>query len=235
MRCLAWVEAVLHLEGEVRASGAELVTSLRCHPTGEEPTLIADCLRVKLCTPLFVFTLCALGSWSLAGQAPNRSLAFDAPVDQSSAVSFFWFGDMDSHFRQPMNFFVVPASDRRLHTVEIDHARHANGGWNAYMTVSETENLIAHLKHPRLLWSDSGRREVLKGSFQRANSGSMDITVLSSKGTAKAYIRIAEMCDQLALLDSAMPTRRILWQFQLLRVDDGCAVPGFNDSVVPTD
>ena len=50
------------------------------------------------------------------GQPWRPSGCFD---NRRTALSFFWFGDMESHFRNPVNFFVVPDADHRLHKVEL--------------------------------------------------------------------------------------------------------------------
>lgn len=170
-----------------------------------------------------------------ASQKASHSLILSAPVDKQTAVSFFWFGDMDSHFREPMDFYTVPAADPRLHTVKVREAVYPDRPWTTFVTASEMERLIVGLESLDLNWVDSSRREAFGDRNHRENSGFLNVLVLTSKGTAKSYIRIARMCDELAVLDSAMPTPRIRWQFQLLRVDDGCIVPGFYDSEVPRD
>lgn len=166
------------------------------------------------------------------GQIAGRNPVLSAPVGNQTAVRFFWFGDMDSHFREPMDFYTVSATDPRLHTVEMPDPNHLDRPWTTFVTVPEMKHLIGGLESLNLNWVDSSRREAF-GNLHPFENSFLDITVLTSKGTAKGYIRIARMCDQLATLDSAMPTPRIRWQFQLLRVDDGCIVPGFFGSEVP--
>jgi len=63
----------------------------------------------------------------------------------------------------------------------------------------------------------------------------MDLTVVSSRGTAKAEIRLTRMCDDLLKIDDAMPTPRILWQFRTLRWDDGCVIPGYRNEELPKE
>lgn len=165
------------------------------------------------------------------GQKPNQSAVLDSPVAESTAVSFFWIGDMDSHFRAPINFYAVSQSDRRFHTVSV--GPFADHQWNAFISVSEMQRLMDGLKALDLRWVDSKGREAFKDAQKRTGTGFLDITVVSHDGTSKSYIRIARMCEELSQLDSAMPTPRILWQFQLFRVDNGCHVPGYNNSVIP--
>jgi len=97
------------------------------------------------------------------------------------------------------------------------------------------QGLIDGLKALDLSWVDSRGREGFINGLKRRDSGFLDITVVSSKATSKTHIRIARMCDQLARLDPSMPSPRILWQFQLFRVDNGCDVPGYNNSIIPPE
>lgn len=179
-----------------------------------------------------LFSLCALALPTATAQTPTRSAVLDSPVTERTAVSFFWFGDMDSHFRSPMNFYVVPDADSRLHKVEVEAG---DDQWNAFISASEMQSLIDGLKALDLRWVDFKGREVFKSLFKRTDDGFLDITVVSSKATSKSHIRIARMCNELSRLDSAMPTPRILWQFQNFRVDKGCRVPGFNNNVIPPE
>jgi hypothetical protein len=179
------------------------------------------------------FSVFALALLRAAGQMPMRSSALDSPVTAKTAVSFFWFGDMDSHFRSPINFYVAPEGDRKLNTVVVESAGPAGHQWSAFISSSEMQRLIDGLKALDLRWNDFKGREAFKPGLKRADDGFLDITVVSSKATAKAYVRIARMCDELLRLDPAMPSPRILWQFQLFRVDNGCQVPGYNNSVIP--
>lgn len=186
--------------------------------------------RLKTNARQLLFIFITLLTVEATAQKPTHSAILNSPVTDSTAVSFFWFGDMDSNFRSPINFYVVSEGDRKLHTVAVESAGHQ---WNAFVSASEMELLINGLKALGLPWVDSSGRAVFKDSFKRTNSGFLEITVVSSEATSKAYIRIARMCDELSQLDSAMPTPRILWQFQLFRVDNGCDVPGYNNSVIP--
>jgi hypothetical protein len=179
--------------------------------------------------PLLLIPFASLLVTTLAGQSSGQSAVLDSPITESTAISFFWIGDLDSHFRDPMNFYAVSHTDRRFHTVSVDHQ------WNAFISSSEMQGLIDGLKALHLDWVDSSGREEFVDYRKRNNDGFLDITVVASKSTSKARIRIARMCDQLARLDSAMSSPRILWQFQLFRVDNGCEVPGYNNSVVPPE
>lgn len=167
-----------------------------------------------------------------AAQRGQPSALLDAPITEETALSFFWFGDMDSHFRNPVNFFVVPHADQRLHKVEFTDFI-TDGQVNMFVSAEEMKRILDGLKALGLSWNDFKGREAFKPGRKRTDDGFLDITLVSPKATAKAYIRIARMCDELSRLDPAMPSPRILWQFQLFRVDNGCQVPGYDNSVVP--
>jgi hypothetical protein len=60
-------------------------------------------------------------------QTPRESNVVNLPVDQHTAVSFFWFGDMESHWRHPMNFYVANVTDPKLHSVSIGNGLASRG------------------------------------------------------------------------------------------------------------
>jgi hypothetical protein len=134
---------------------------------------------------------------------------------------------MDSHFRDPINFFVVPDADPRLHRVNVDRQI------NAFVSAGELKRILQGLKALGLRWNDSRGREVFEDWNHRKSTGMLDITLVSSDATAKAHIRIATMCDQLNRLDSEMPSPRILWQFQTFRWDNGCDIRGYDNLAMP--
>jgi hypothetical protein len=161
-------------------------------------------------------------------QRGSPSALLDAPINEKTALSFYWFGDMDSHFRDPINFFVVPDADPKLHRVVVDSQM------NAFVSAEELKRILQGLKELDLRWGDSRGREVFKDTNHRKGTGMLDITLVGSDATAKAYIRIATMCDHLNRLDSEMPSPRILWQFQTFRWDNGCDIREYDNSAVPS-
>lgn len=169
------------------------------------------------------------------GQTPKQSVVLNSPIDRTTAVSFFWFGDMESHWREPMNFYVASASDPRLHTVSIEHGP-ASRGVETWITPPEMQTLIEKLAQSDLEWFESKSVAPFK-AWQKRTDGqlSFDITVISAKGTARASIRLASMCDELLDFDSVMPTPRLRWQFQTLRWDDGCVIAGYHNEEMPKE
>jgi len=169
------------------------------------------------------------------GQPPKESAILNSPVDRTTAVSFFYVGDMWSHWRDPMNLYVADASDPRLHTVSLDHGLRTKGV-EAWITASEMRGLIDKLARSDLEWLNSKTVEPFKARQDRRDvQYSLDITVVSSKGTAKTSIRLTRMCDELLQFDSVMPTPRVRWQFQTLRWDDGCVIPDYHNEAIPKD
>ena len=167
------------------------------------------------------------------GQSPKQSTILDSQIDRHTAVSFFWFGDMESHWHDPMNLYVVNADDPRLHTVSIEHGPESKGV-ETWITAPEMQVLVQKLALSRLGWLDSKVKRPFQ-PWQKRTDGhdTFDITVVSAIGTTIAGIRIARMCEKLLELDSVMPTPRIRWQFQTLRWDDGCVIPGYDNEAMP--
>jgi hypothetical protein len=169
------------------------------------------------------------------GQTPRESVVLNSPVDGTTAVSFFYIGDMWSHWRDPMNFYVVGAGDSKLHTVSLDSGPRAKGV-ETWITASEMRVLIDKFSQSDLEWLDSKTVEPFKARQNRRDGQyTFDITVMSSKGTARAHIRLTRMCNELLQFDSVMPTPRLRWQFQTLRWDDGCVIPGYHNEEKPKD
>lgn len=169
------------------------------------------------------------------GQSFRQSAVLSSAVDRRTAVSFFWFGDMESHWRDPMNFFVVGASDPRLHSVFLETGSTAKGV-DTWITATEMRALIGKLARSPLAWTDSETVESLKPWKKRKDGQySFDITVVTTGGTARAGVRLARMCDALQQFDSVMPTPRLQWQFQTMRWDDGCVVAGYDNEAAPKE
>jgi hypothetical protein len=181
------------------------------------------------CIPIVSLTFAAC-----LGQTPKQSIVLNSPIDRTTAVSFFWFGDMDSHFRRPMNFYVASANDSKLHTVSFE--QRLSRGVETWITASEMQTLIEKLSRSHLQWMDS-KTVVPFEPWPKRTDGhdSFDITVISAKGTARAGIRLARMCDELLEFDSVMPTPRLRWQFQTLRWDDGCVIAGYHNEAMPKE
>ncbi|MGB8028101.1 MAG: hypothetical protein WCF30_00415 [Terracidiphilus sp.] len=84
-------------------------------------------------------------------------------------------------------------------------------------------------------FNDSKKVEPFLPFNKRPFRNYFEITVVSSSGTASLRIRLTRMCGELGKLDSAMPTPRILWQFQTLRWDHGCVIAGYSNEEMPKE
>jgi hypothetical protein len=187
---------------------------------------LSTLLRCSALIPLAVFACFA--------QKPRESVVLNSSTDQTTVVSFFWFGDMESHWREPMNFYVAGANDPKLHTVSF--GRFDSKGVDTWITAAEMSTLIEKLSKSDLSWMHSKKVQPLKAWNRRTDGhNTFDITVMSARGTATAGIRITRMCEELLQFDPVMPTPRLKWQFQTLRWDDGCVIAGYNNEEKPKD
>jgi hypothetical protein len=161
-------------------------------------------------------------------QAVQKKSVLDSPVDENAAVRFFYNPSNGGYFHFPLIFRPVAPEDPRLNTAPM-----STEGRTAYISLSEMRQLLQGLRHSDLSWQESEKVEIL-GSFKKlAITDSMEVTVVSSQGTAKAAIDAKKICDTLKPLDSALKAPRGLWEFQLFRQGYGCQVPGFNFEAYP--
>ena len=107
-------------------------------------------------------------------------------------------------------------------------------GRDAYVTPTDMGRLLRGLAATHLTWQVSDEVQRLE-SFKDLGTlpPEMQIFVVSSKGTAWAFVDPKRICATLAPLDSAIQTPRALWEFQRLRVDDKCTVDGFSWDAYP--
>jgi len=160
-------------------------------------------------------------------QTASDDSVLDSPADETVAIRFFFQPAGDS-FHVPLVFRVVNETDPRLNTAPI-----LDSGRTGYISLSEMQQLLPRVAHLHLFWRQAETVEVL-GSFRLLNrSVNMDITIVSSHGTARAVLDHRTICETLSPLDSTLKTPRALWEFQLFRQGYGCKVPGFNYDAYP--
>src|ERR1700743_3893314 len=94
------------------------------------------------------------------GQTPSKRVVLNAPVTQRTAVKFYWFGDMWSHWREPMTFYVVDEKDPKFHTLIRDESL-PSAGWRTSISISEMEAMLRKLADSDLEWTDSKKIEDL--------------------------------------------------------------------------
>jgi hypothetical protein len=181
---------------------------------------------------LCVLTLIALAAIGTAGPqsqttARGKSL-FEVSVNESTAVRFFYDED-NEYFHFPLIFRAVSATDPRLNTAPMGFE-----GRTAYILTTEMQQLLQELGASNLPWQGSKDVEAL-GSFKkiRNSTDTMEIMVVSSKGTARAKIDPKTICESLEPLDPALKTPRALWEFQIFRIEYDCQVPGFVPDAYP--
>ncbi|MGA7158824.1 MAG: hypothetical protein WBY53_18405 [Acidobacteriaceae bacterium] len=177
------------------------------------------------------FALC-LCSVQICAQRSDSPLVRNAHADNTTAVQFYWFGDMDSHFRLPMNFYVVAASDPRFHKTETRWKARETPYAIAYISLAEMERIIVQLSRSDDSWSETNKEESLRRDMIDPQDEAQ-ITITSSHGTSIDRVRITLMCDEFASYDHLMPTKKILWEFQRTRSDNGCPIVGFDPRVEP--
>lgn len=167
------------------------------------------------------------------GQPTGEAWLLGCPVDQATAVRFFYNPEWADYLHGPLVLRVVPAGDSRLNTAPILYE-----GRTAYILPEEMKAMLQALAQSSASWRVSSKVEPLgntQGLIRSVGASplDLDITVLCSKGTARGKVEPAKICSTLAPLDSALKTARALWEFQLLRIGYKCKVPGFNWDAYP--
>lgn len=91
--------------------------------------------------------------------------------------------------------------------------------------------VLKGLANVNLQWQESDTVQPLgpykKVPTSEAGFSRMVISIVDSKGTARAILAPNRICQTFKPLDSALRTPRALWEFQGFRVNYGCKVPGF--------
>lgn len=189
------------------------------------------CKSMSLSVLALGFLLAAGGCKGQSIQKHERISVLNSPVDEKTAVRFFYYPAGD-YIRIPLVFRVVEESNPLLNTAPMREE-----GRTAYISLSEMRELVHGLIRSGLGWQESQTVEVfgLYKDLTLAGIGldTMDVRLVSSKGTAKAEISPKAICMILKPLDAALKTPRALWESQGFRLDYGCKVPGFRPDAYP--
>ena len=187
--------------------------------------------------------ICLFAASNCLAQQGKSNKVLSAPVDQSTAVNFFWFGDMAAHYRVPITFRIAAAGRQALHTVQWPKAPLSGDGATLYITPEEMRRIIEQLANIDVEYSDwqHSNAKVLPrigplGQMKHRadiDDTAMTVTVVSATGTLRAKIRVTRLCDELASFDPLMPTALLRWQFQTYRNDFGCITPGYDNFAPP--
>jgi len=157
----------------------------------------------------------------------DKRNVLNSPVDENAVVRFF-YQPVGDYFHFPLVFRVVDQKDPRLNTAPM-----LIEGRTAYISLPELQQLMQGLAHSVLSWEESEKVEAL-GSFKKLDiTDNMEITVVSSNGTARTTLNPKKICKTLKPLDSAFKTPRALWELQGFRLNYGCKVPGFDYQAYP--
>jgi hypothetical protein len=155
------------------------------------------------------------------GHAVVKKPVLDCPVDEVTAVRFFYH-DEEDYFHFPLILRAVAQEDPRINTAPMGAE-----GRTAYISREVMQRLLRRLMLSDLSWQESQKTEAL-GSYKRLPaSDRMEIIIVCSKGTARTTLDPKKICDTLKPLDSVLTTPRALWEFQGFRLNYGCRIPGF--------
>ena len=166
--------------------------------------------------PLFVALVLAVQA---SGQSGAESTVLR--IGDHSIVRFFF--DPGNYFHAPILFQAVDNGDKRLNTAPM-----RSEGRTVYITPKEMASLLSGLPNLGLKWKLTKEQEKLGDATKIIPDYAMVITIVSSKGTARAGFDPAKICETLATLDRAFTTPRAVWEFQLFRAEYGCKVPGLD-------
>ncbi len=164
---------------------------------------------------------------------PERGENSDAklkagPIEEVIAIRFF-YNNESNYFRGPLIFRAVPLGDPKLNTAPM-----LEEGRTAYISRNEMTTLVSRLSSADLKWQNLNRSEALgKGTKIPYRGDFMQVLVLGLKNMSKGGIEPKEICQKLAPLDAALVSPRARWEFQLLRVNDGCTVQNFDYDAFP--
>ena len=181
---------------------------------------------------VFVLTI-VLAASRCSRQPGGKTWLLGCPVDQATAVRFFYNPEGAGYFHFPLVLRVVPSGDPRLNTAPMRPE-----GRTAYITRGEMRAMLRALAQSGASWRVSSKVEPLGDfhglvRFHAAGPPYLSIEVVCSRGTARGEVDPTRICSTLAPLDSALKTPRALWEFQFLRIGYGCTVPRFNMRAYP--
>lgn len=159
--------------------------------------------------------------------ASDRRLVLNSPVDEKTAVRFF-YDPAGDYFHVPLIFRGVGHGDPLLDTAPMSAE-----GRTAFVSLAEMRQLTEALARSGLAWQESESTAVL-GSYKALPvSNDMEVLIAYSKAKAVARIPAASICKTLEPLDSALKSPRGLWEFQGFRLNYDCKVAGFKKNAYP--
>ena len=168
----------------------------------------------------------AQASQAQTKQAANPFLGvLTSPIDNSTAVRFFFHSPLSDRFVHPLVFRVEAENKERMKTAPL-----LTEGRTVYISLSEMKALVAAMTRSITMGQQTKNIEVF-GSWERIPSTeAMDVFVIFSKGAARGVILRKDICKILGSLTSSIKTPRALWEFERFRMYNDCSVPGFDDT-----
>jgi len=187
--------------------------------------------RLDLCVLALALLVAPGGGWVQLGAKHKRVSFLNSPVDDQTVVRFFYYPEGE-YIRIPLLFRVVDAGNPLFNTAPMREE-----GRTVYISLPEMRNLVQTLTRSGLGWEESKIVET-PGSYKDLTLigiglDTMDVRVLTAKGTAKADISPKAICMILKPLDIALKTPRALWEFQIFRANYGCEVSGLKPNAYP--
>jgi len=175
--------------------------------------------QIRLAIVGLLLSLAALCS----GQSVSKSGVVSPPVDEKTSVRFFYEHDIKDHFYPPLIFRVVDSKDPRRGAAPLGPK-----GREVFVTAPELLNILQGIEHVNVTWKETDTVEEFGPSYKAKGLGYLDITVISSRGTARGSVGRSRVCSFLGSMDSAINTPRALWEFQRYRWFNDCKIPGFD-------
>ena len=164
----------------------------------------------------------------LSQQNEYQGLVLKSQVNDDTAVRFFYDPPLSDYFHPPLVLRATHQGDARLSSPPK-----SDEGWIAYVSFAEMRQLMQGLTRLGVSWEESEKIESFGSFKQLARRDSMEVTVLSSSGTAEAKVRPMRICDTLKRLESALKAKRALWEFGAFELNHSCKVPAFDPYAYP--
>jgi hypothetical protein len=158
-----------------------------------------------------------------AGQTVKDSRVLSSVANNNTRIRIFYQHDIEDYFYPPIIVRAVSERDPRRDTAPLKPE-----GRFVFVTMTEIQELLKILSLSTIGWSETSKAEGLGPSYRAEGLGYLDVTVVSSAGTARSGIDRNRVCKLLANLSTAIDTPRALWEFQYYRWIDGCKVENFD-------
>jgi hypothetical protein len=180
-------------------------------------------LIIRIASICWVWVALFTGTTSLAySQAAGKGQELDYSVNANTGIRFFDQPIDGNYFHYPLVVRAVDEHDPRINTAPM-----AAEGRLVYVSLPEMQQLLKALAQSRVSWQRSEEVGMFGPSKELEITGTMVITVVSTKGTFKASLEPKKICGTLRPLDHSLYAPRAVWEFQRFRLNYGCKVRNF--------